>query len=97
VKIGAQYKRKLYKKINLYTSLSFAPEMKLTAKNTREIATVSSLTDGSLRIISQRNLNLGNNHFNLPTDLRLGAGVGHKEKWFVGASYEYIGKSDYNN
>lgn len=96
-KLGAQYERQLNKKLLLKTSASYSPSAKLNSENIRNLATITRNIAGQAVAVNERDITLGDTNFNLPSDFRIGAGVGERQKWFVGAEYENIGKTEYKN
>lgn len=96
-KIGAQYERKISRKLNLKTSAYYSPKTRMTSKNKRELATIVMTSPDNEAVVNERKLNQPKTKFDLPSDFRAGAGIGKKRKWFVGLEYENIGKLDYTN
>ncbi|MFY8097084.1 MAG: hypothetical protein ACOVMH_04640 [Flavobacterium sp.] len=89
---GLNYKSKLNDKINYLASLTFAPEMKLTSKNLRQISTIYFNGSGDELAAINRNIDLPNTKMILPTKISLGGGIGNR-KWFLGADYTFKGTS----
>ncbi len=96
-KVGAQYEFKISPKLMLKTSASYSPEAELTSKNTRDLATIAMSSSDGFLTVNQQTVDLGNTKFNLPSDFRIGAGVGEFQKWFAGIEYQHIGKTAYTN
>ena len=99
VDFGLQYETLLNKKLSLYTSLSYTPEVKLSSENNKEIATVYNIsrTTQELSVLETRYLDPTKTEFNLPSDINLGLGFGEKNKWFAGAEYGNTQASTFTN
>ncbi len=96
-RVGAQYETKISRKLTLETSASYAPSARLTSENHRHLSTIARVSTGGYTEVNSHTINLANTDFDLPSDLRLGVGIGEFQKWFVGAEYEAIGKAEYTN
>lgn len=95
---GAQYEVNLKPNLRLYTSASYRPSIEITSKNTRTIATIAQTTvENDPEIVNEREISLADTKFDLPSDFRIGAGLGENQKWFVGLEYEKIGATTYTN
>lgn len=95
-KVAAQYDLKLTKELDLFASATYTPKQKLHSDNARTLATIQSVA-GGYTIINEHEVKVENTSFYIPTDIRLGIGLGKKQKWFAGIEYENIGKADYTN
>lgn len=93
---GLNYQSKLNDKINYRTSFTFAPEMKLNSKNSRQIATISFGADGTEIPASVNNIDVADTKLVLPTKIAAGFGLGNR-KWFVGADYTFRGTGNQVN
>lgn len=93
---GLNYQSKLNDKINYRTSFTFAPEMKLNSKNSRQIATISFGADGTEIPASVTNIDVADTKLVLPTKIAAGFGLGNR-KWFVGADYTFRGTGNQVN
>ncbi|MFB9078467.1 hypothetical protein ACFFLS_15795 [Flavobacterium procerum] len=87
--IGTMYQRKLYKKVNLFTSLSYAFSSTLNSDNTRTI-TVSGDPDPYTYAPNSQELKL-------PSKLSISAGIGESRKWLIGTSAVFQGEGQYTN
>lgn len=97
VNFGLQYEKMLSKNLQIMGSASYSPEAKLTSDNTRELATIA-LTSGGDELVSDfSKIDVANTKMDLPSDLRVGAGIGRPRKWFAGIEYENIGAGSFNN
>lgn len=96
-KFGVQYDGKIRDNLLLSLSANYAPGAELTSENQRQIATISLTSGGSETLINQREIELEDTEFKLPSDLRMGVGIGWPQKWFLGAEYQQTGKATYSN
>src|SRR5699024_8658076 len=84
-KFGAQYEVNLKPDLRLYTSVSYRPSTTITSKNIRTIATIAQTTvKNDPQIVNEREISLADTEFDLPSDFRIGAGLGKAQKWFAG-------------
>lgn len=94
-KLGAQYETRISKKLRLKTSMSYAPKTKINSSNQRQLAVVEK--SGFYNPISEHEIDVPGSKFDLPSNFRVGAGIGQFQKWMVGVEYENIGKTSYTN
>lgn len=95
--IGAQYHTPITEKLELWGSVVYTPETDFTAENSRTIATILELPNGSYLDIDNRDIEVGNTDFTFPSQLTLGSGIGQSKKWFVGAEYSSQKTSNFTN
>ena len=93
---GANYQKDITEKLKLHVSTNYAPSMDLDSENSRIISTVD-FSSGTGRLIDVRELDLSNTQFEAPSRLSFGAGIGERNKWFVGAEYASVGTSSYED
>lgn len=93
---GANYQKMLNETLTLHVSSTYAPAMDLDSENGRAISTVD-FSGGTGRVIDFRELDLANTQFEFPSKVSLGAGLGERNKWFVGAEYANVGSSSYED
>src|SRR5699024_9337785 len=86
-KLGLQYDAKIAEKMLLSAALSYKPKAKLTSNNQRKIATLARTSSGAESIVNEREIEIPNTEFHLPSDMRFGAGIGWPQKWFLGAEF----------
>lgn len=101
---GAAYKTMITDKLELSTTVTFAPGSKLKSENTREFSTVSldaeTLEVTSISSTIDGNLaeqNLEETDLTLPYRLAFGGGIGKPKSWFVGAEYTFQNTSEFSN
>ncbi|MEO8252753.1 MAG: hypothetical protein ABI554_00095 [Flavobacterium sp.] len=82
---GAMYQTKINKKLNFYSSLSYKLESKLASDNTRNIATGTFSSDFVFSPQQFADQELFKVNLTLPSELKIGFGVGESKKWLLGA------------
>jgi long-subunit fatty acid transport protein len=87
--IGTMYQTKIYKKIELFTSLAYTFGSNLKSDSERTIQ-----VDGDPDpIVSDPNTMT----LNLPNKLTIGAGVGQARKWLIGTTLAFQGNGKFEN
>ncbi|RVT73094.1 hypothetical protein EOD40_14640 [Flavobacterium sufflavum] len=94
---GALYQAKLSKKLNLYSSLSYKLESKLASTSTRNVSVVSYTSGFDLATVESSDEETDSEKLTLPSELRLGLGIGESKKWLVGAQIISASKGDLVN
>jgi long-subunit fatty acid transport protein len=86
--IGTMYQTKIYKKTELFTSLSytFGSNLKSDSERTIEV-------DGDATSIDD----LDSSTLKLPNKLTIGAGIGEARKWLVGTTVAFQGNGKFQN
>jgi long-subunit fatty acid transport protein len=97
---GMMYQTKLYKKINLFSSLTYSLESSLTSKNNRNIATVIYNSNFDVSVVDALADVKTEATITMPSKITLSGGIGESKKWLVGGNISY-GKTsgqanDYN-
>ncbi|WP_163397886.1 hypothetical protein [Flavobacterium fluviatile] len=87
--IGTMYQTKIYKKTELFTSLSYTFGSNLTSDSER-----TTQVDGDTTPIVE---NPPNSILELPNKLTIGAGVGEARKWLVGTTVAFQGNGEFEN
>ena len=94
---GALYNYKLNTKYDLYASLLFAPEAKLTSQNERNLATVTFDSNGAEFVNDARDVPVSDTKFIIPTKFAFGFGIGEKNKWLLGTEFTYQNSNKQSN
>jgi hypothetical protein len=98
--IGVMYKHKINKKTNLYSSLSYSPQSKLTSTNTKTIATVNYNSDYNVSVVDPMDVQEITTDMTIPDKFSFGFGAGQTKKWMVGTQmvFQNVGDlvNDYN-
>lgn len=94
---GAMYKDKLNEKLELYSSVLYAPKASLSSDNTRNIATVTYNSSGVEYVYSEEDIVVQNNDEVIPSKFALGLGIGEKNKWMIGTEVTFMQNSQMNN
>lgn len=97
VNAGLNYEQPLNKKLSLFASATFSPEMKLKNDQESTLATVKADSNLGFVEIDSRTTTDNDEKMLLPTNYSFGVGVGNHLKWFVGAEYTTTQTSKYNN
>lgn len=98
INTGLMYNTPLTKKLHLFSSLTYTPESKLNALNSRNIANVQySPTIGYIPLDSAVDVVVPNSSINLPSKIAFGIGVGENKKWALGAEFTRQQFSNYSN
>lgn len=87
--IGTMYQTKVYKKMNLYTSLNYTFSGNLNSDNTRVVD-----VDGDPDPYTYPD---SSSELKLPGKLTIGAGIGEARKWLVGTTLAFQGDGKLNN
>ncbi|MCI9845173.1 hypothetical protein [Flavobacterium pectinovorum] len=86
--IGTMYQTKIYKKMELFTSLAYTFGSNLTSDSER-----TTEVDGE----TPKETDLGSSVLKLPNKLTIGAGVGEARKWLVGTTLAFQGNGQFEN
>jgi hypothetical protein len=86
--IGTMYQTKIYKKMELFTSLAytFGSNLKSDSEKTIEV-------DGDVSTISD----LNSSTLSLPNRVTVGAGIGEARKWLIGTALVFQGTGKFQN
>jgi long-subunit fatty acid transport protein len=87
--LGAMFTTKLNKKIELFSSLLYAPESKLKSTNSRNISTIQYAASGAEYTIEENVVDVENTTLIIPSKLSFGLGLGEKNKWMVGSEITF--------
>ncbi|RDI52323.1 hypothetical protein [Flavobacterium glaciei] len=87
--LGMMYQTKIYKKITLFSSLTYSLESSLTSKNSRNISTVIYNSNFDLAVVDA--LDDVNTQVNLamPSKVSLSGGIGEIKKWLLGGNVSF--------
>ena len=99
---GAHYKKMVTEKLEVQTSLTFAPSSSLNSQNTRSFQTIIISATGSeieLNTIEAdlQSRGLSRTNLKLPSNITIGAGVGQPRKWFAGVDFKTQNTSQFSN
>ncbi|TDQ30219.1 hypothetical protein [Tenacibaculum caenipelagi] len=90
-KLGAQYKKELKNKLQLYTGASFTLSTDLTAKGTEKMYSLS-LSSSGLETPRDELFNRSQNgEINVPLKSVFGFGIGKEDKWYLGVNQQFQG------
>lgn len=94
---GALYNRKITDKYQLYASLVYSPDVKLTSENERNLATVTFTSNGSEIVNDQQDVDVNNTNISIPSKLAIGLGIGERNKWMIGTEISFQQNSKMSN
>ncbi len=94
---GALYKDKINDKLEVYSSLLYAPKASLSSDNNRNIAVVTYGSAGNENIIDETDITVTNEDVIIPSKFALGFGLGEKNKWMIGTEVTFLQNSQMNN
>lgn len=97
VNAAVNYEQPLNKKISLFATATFSPEMKLKNDQESILATVKADSNLGFVEIDSRTTTDYDEKMLLPMNYSIGLGIGNHLKWFVGAEYTATQTSKYNN
>lgn len=97
---GVMYKRKIYKKLNLYSSFTYTPQTVLSSSNTQTISTVTYNADYDVAAFDTMDKKEIRTDLTIPQKVSFGFGVGETKKWMIGTQmvFQNIGDlaADFN-
>jgi hypothetical protein len=91
------YNRKLTNKLNLVSSIRYAPQARLNSINQRNIGTVSYSSSGIQIVHGNQDINVNDTKLVIPSKYVFGSGIGEAKKWFIGAEYTFQENSNLGN
>jgi len=97
VNTALNYEQPLNKKMSLFATATFSPEMKLKNDQESILATVKADSNLGFVEIDSRTTTDYDEKMLLPMNYSIGLGIGNHLKWFVGAEYTATQTSKYNN
>lgn len=97
VNFGAQYEKLLKSGLQLTGSASFSPSTKINAENERQLATLILNSNNDEILADLRNIEVEDSELTLPSELKVGGGIGEPKKWFAGVEYGKKSSSDFTN
>ncbi|TRZ43258.1 hypothetical protein [Robertkochia solimangrovi] len=95
------YKTKVFKSLQLQSTLQYVPKTKISSSNVREISTIFVSSSGSQAVVETEDVDLvtdgmHSTYVHKPEAYTVGLGVGKPLNWFVGGEYQYKKMSEYN-
>jgi len=81
---GAMYKRKIFKKMNVYGSVTYTPQSLLASTNTKTVSTVNYNSIFAVAIVDEVYKKEIRTDLMIPDKITFGFGVGKTKKWLVG-------------
>lgn len=97
--LGAQYEYELTNTLTLSTSLAYTPKVRLDTQNKRYLATVQYIASSVTPLVKDQQEialdHLDTSDLIIPNQLTFGAGIGNKQKWFVGVDYATVSNQNF--
>ncbi|MBP9849314.1 MAG: hypothetical protein KBC58_07730 [Flavobacterium sp.] len=93
---GLTYSTKLTNKLELVSSATFSPEMRLNATNTRNIARTTFNSQGTEVAYGSTDVEIPDTKIKAPSKITFGAGVGESKNWFVGVESTFKSQGNYD-
>ncbi|MGZ9735120.1 hypothetical protein [Flavobacterium sp. GNP002] len=87
--LGMMYQTKIYKKISVFSSLTYSLESTLTSKNTRNISTVIYNSNFDLAVVDALDDVKTEAIITMPSKISLSGGIGEARKWLLGGNVSY--------
>jgi long-subunit fatty acid transport protein len=87
--LGMMYQTKIYKKISVFSSLTYSLESSLTSKNTRNISTVIYNSNFDLAVVDALDDVKTEAIITMPSKISLSGGIGEARKWLLGGNVSY--------
>lgn len=99
---GAHFKKMVTEKLELQTSLTFAPSASLNSQNTRTFQTIVINNAGNEIELNSfeadlESQGLSRTKLKLPSNFTIGAGIGEPRKWFAGVDFKTQNTSEFSN
>ena len=102
VDLGLSYVKKITERLELVSALVYTPKSSLNSQNERSLSTVNIASNGQEIVRSTIDIDLESQglletDLILPSKFSVGAGLGERRKWFIGAEYEMQQLSNFEN
>ncbi len=95
--LGVQYQTMVSEELQLSAGATYTPETDFTAENSRLLATLTILPNGTEQPIDLRDISVPNSDFTFPSQFTIGTGIGKPKKWFLGGEYTSQKTSNFTN
>jgi hypothetical protein len=97
VNIGAMYNRKITKKLDFYSGITYTPQSNLKSQNERDIFSIKYLGDLTSTPVDYLDTITSKATIKLPSKLAIGAGIGESKKWLIGTEVTFLGSNSFSN
>lgn len=94
VTAGLFYHTKLKNNLEWTNSFTFTPKNNLNSDNSRNVATVTYGITGAEFVGENRDVQVADSKFKIPSKVSFGTAFGKSKKWFVGTEVTLQGKND---
>jgi hypothetical protein len=95
--LGVTYQTKINKKWDWVTSATYSPESTLKGTTTRNIATISILSNNNEVVKDEIDQIMDTEDIKMPSRFTIGSGFGQTRKWFAGLEYTFQGSNRLGN
>lgn len=95
---GVDYQTRISSKLNFHTAATYAPAMDISTEGSRSTVPVLFNAQGAESIpptYDVTTITFSDEKLTLPAQFTIGAGIGTRNKWFMGAEYTNIEEADY--
>lgn len=94
---GAMYQTKINDKLQFFSSLNYTLESKLSSENVRTVGVGNFGSEFEFSAVEADEQEMSNKNLTLPSEFKLGAGIGEPRKWLVGAQFAVSSIGDIEN
>ena len=95
--IGAMYQRKVMKKYDFYSGVTFSPESNLKTNNSRVIGSITYIEETTSSGMDFLDTQSSKETLKMPSKFSFGVGFGQTKKWLVGAEVTLLQNSSFQN
>ena len=95
--LGLNYDQMLNDKLELKAAAVYIPARDLSARNTRELSTVTFSNLGQEIVTDNLSIPVNDSEYSLASQYSAGLGIGQPRKWFLGGEYVTTEASDFSN
>jgi hypothetical protein len=97
VNLAATFQKEITQKLDLYTSLIYTPQSKLTSANTETLSTIIYTNEFNNQIVESNDAIDTKTEIKLPSKIAVAAGIGEPRKWMFGAEITSKQSSNFTN
>ncbi len=97
INFGAMYQRRITRKLDIYSSLTYTPQSELKFLNQRTISSVLFSSDFNTQIIESNPTENSTTKIKSPSKISGGIGIGEQRKWLLGVQYTSAQSSSFGN
>lgn len=94
---GLNFNTPINKKLNVFASVTYSPDSKLSSLNSRNIATIQYSSSGAEILVEPLDVDVANTNLTIPSKLAVGFGLGQNKKWMLGTEITFQKSSGMGN